>query len=145
GKKGLRATDFFTEEFECVRQGMADRIPERAQAESIQEHTHLMPHPNGAVLQVAVIKAEAGVDEDLLHAMPRGEFDLALEEIDHRPDGIGAEIEIADLADVVALNITKDDGGVVGGDQGEVFVEVSGAGQVQHVGAGLEPGATDSG
>ncbi len=36
-----------------------------------------MPHAHGAVLQVAVVKAQAGIEEDFLHAVALRDFNLA--------------------------------------------------------------------
>ena len=56
GKERFSAADFVAEKFEGVGQGMADWKTERPESERVQEDIHLMPHANGTVLQIAVVK-----------------------------------------------------------------------------------------
>ena len=104
-----------------------------------------MAHADGAVLEIAVIKAEAGIDEDFFDAVAGGSFDLAGEVVLHHGGGVRGEIEVADLANIFALHVTDDDGGIVGGHHAEEFVTAVGAGEVQDIGAGFKAGAGDGG
>ena len=96
---------------------MADGKTEIPQPERVQKNVHLVPHAHRAVLQVAVIKAEAGIKDDFLHAAALREFNLARKIIAHHRDRVGAQIEVADFTNVLARDITDDDGGIVRGDQ----------------------------
>src|SRR5687768_8618671 len=60
----LGAPDFLAEVLECMRQRVAYRKPERAQTKRAQKYVQLVLHAHGAVLQIAIIKTEARVDED---------------------------------------------------------------------------------
>ena len=81
GKKRFGAADFVAEKFKRVRQRVANRKTKRAQPKSIQENVHLMSHPHRAVLQVAVIKAEAGIEEDFFHAAFLSQLNLSPKKI----------------------------------------------------------------
>src|SRR5438105_4338496 len=87
-EKRLRAAHFFAKILESVRQGVAYGKAERAQAERVQEDRHLVTNSNGAVLQVAIIKAEARIENYFFDAMARGALDLAREIITHFLDRI---------------------------------------------------------
>src|SRR5436190_4118485 len=76
-KKGFRASHFFAEVFERVRQCMADRKTERPQPERIEKNLHLMAHALGAVLQVAIVKPQPRIEENSFHTIPVGQLDLA--------------------------------------------------------------------
>ena len=104
-----------------------------------------MAHAHGAVLQVAVVKAKAGIEKDFRHAVALGDFDLAREIVVHHRHRVGGEIELADFADVFSLNVTDDDGGIVRGDHAEQFVAAVVAGEVEDVRSGFEAGARDGG
>src|SRR5439155_1262698 len=82
-KERLSAAHLFTEVFEGVRQGMANGKAKTTEPERVQENRHLMAHPHGAVLQVAVIKAQPGIEQYLLHSCARGGVYLAREIIPH--------------------------------------------------------------
>ncbi len=96
-----------------------------------------MPHPHRAVLQIAVIKAEAGVEDDFPHAVTLRDFNLPAEVSAHHFNGIGAEIEIAHFADVFALHVTNDDRRVVRGHLAIQLVGGFRAGEIQNVRARL--------
>ena len=83
GEERLGTTDFVAEKFKGVGQGMADRKTQRAQPERIQKYVHLVPHPDGAVLQIAVVKAQAGIEQDFLHAVALRDFNLARKILAH--------------------------------------------------------------
>ena len=76
-KEGFGAADFFAEIFECVGKRVAHGVAERPQAERVQENCHLVSDPHDTVLEVAVVEAEAGVDEDFFYAGFFSERDLA--------------------------------------------------------------------
>src|SRR5208282_1712374 len=95
GKERLGAADFVAEKFKGVGQGVADWKTERPQPERVQENVHLVPHADGAVLQVAVVKAEAGVQDNSLHAAALRNFDLSRKILAHHFNRVGAQIEIA--------------------------------------------------
>ena len=61
----LGAADFLAEILEGMRQGMADRESQGPQAEGVQEDAHLVADADRAVLEVAVVEAQPGIDEDL--------------------------------------------------------------------------------
>ena len=102
--KFRQTVDLFAEKFKGVRQGMADRKSQRPQPERVQKNGHLMPHAHRAVLEVAVIKAEAGIENDFPHAVALRNFNLPRKITAHHFDRIGTKIEIADFADVLALS-----------------------------------------
>lgn len=141
----FRAADFVAEIFEGVRKGVAHRIAKRAEAEGVEESFHLVLDAHGAVLEVAVVKAQAGVDEDFFDAEVAGHFDLAFEVGTHGGNGIVAQFEVADFANVFSLHVTDDDGGIVFGDEGINFFDVGVAGEIEDSGAGFEAGARHSG
>jgi len=58
------------------------------------------------VLQVAVVEAEAGVDEDFSHRCA-GRFRLAGEVVAHHRRGVGGEVEIIDFANVSCLDVNR--------------------------------------
>src|SRR5208282_413542 len=145
GKERLGAADFVAEKFKGVGQGVADWKTERPQPERVQENVHLVPNADGAVLQVAVVKAEAGVQENFLHAVTLRDFDLSRKILAHHFNRVATEIEIADFADVFALHVTKDHRRTVVGDHSVKFVTAVGAGKIQNVCAGFEAGPRDGG
>src|SRR4051812_27868897 len=140
-EKGFGATDFFAKKFECVRQGMADWKAQCTQPKGVEKHGHLVAHTNRAVLQVAIIKAESGVEEDALDTIASRDLDLAGEIVPDLFDGVRAEIKIGNLAHVAALNVTNNDRGIVRCDQAIQFLRVRSAGEVQDVCAGFKAGA----
>src|SRR5690348_8306911 len=124
-------------------QGVTDGIAERAQAERVQEHRHLVADANGAVLKVPVIKAEARVDEDFLYAAFFGDSDLPAKIFFHQFGWIGGEIEVADFADVCTLDVTNNGSGVVGGDHPINFVRIARTGEVDNIRSQFKRGAGD--
>jgi hypothetical protein len=74
-----------------------------------------------------------------------GHVDLTLEKISHDRNGIVGEFEIADFANVFALDVADDDGGIVFGDEGIHFFGIRRAGEVEDRGAGFEAGFGDDG
>ena len=120
---------------------MADGKTQLAEAKGIEKDGHLMAHTNGAVLQVAIIKAETGIENDLLDTDAPCRIDLTSELVAHHGDWVGAEIKIADFTDVSALDIAKDDRGIVCSDEAEDFVFVVSSRQVKDACAGLEASA----
>ena len=75
--------------------------------------------------------------------MRAGDFDLAGEVILHQRHRVGAEIEIAYLPHIPALDVADDHGCIVGRDQAEEFLGPLGAGQIQDVRSGFQAGAGD--
>src|SRR5437899_2841415 len=94
-KEWLSAAHLLAEILKGVRQGMANGKAKTTEPERVQENRHLMAHPHAAVLQVAVIKAQPGIEQYLLHSCARGGVYLAREIIPHHRHRIGAKIEIA--------------------------------------------------
>ena len=90
-----------------MRQGVANRKAERAQPKCVQEYIHLVAHAHQAVLEVAIIKAQTGIDHNLFHADANGQFDLPGEIVTHLGDGLRAQIEIAHLANIRTLQIAN--------------------------------------
>ncbi|MDB6123872.1 MAG: hypothetical protein JWQ71_2865 [Pedosphaera sp.] len=89
GKEWFGAADFVAEIFEGVGQGVTGREAEFAEAEGVQKSGHLVTDADGAVLQVAIVKTEAGIDEDFFDAVADGDFNLAREIFFHHGGGIG--------------------------------------------------------
>ena len=139
------AAHFLAEILERVRQCVADGETQRSQAEAVQENVHLMAHPHGAVLQVAVVEAESGIYEDAFHAVALGDLDLAREEFMHHRNRICAQVEVADFADIFALHVTDDHGGIVGGHGAEQFIRAFRAGEVEDIRSGFKARAGDGG
>src|SRR5205807_2564909 len=79
----LGAAHLLAEILERMGQRVANREAQRAQPEGVQKNRHLMPNAHRAVLQVAIIKAQAWIEENLLHAVARGDFDLPSKIIAH--------------------------------------------------------------
>ena len=104
----------------------------------MEENAELVAHARLAVLQVAVVEAEAGIDPDARDAGARRGFDLPGEIIVEQVDGIAGEIEVGDLAHVGALDEAEDDAGVVVRDLVEDFRCVDGAGEIKNAGAGAQ-------
>ncbi len=145
GEESFGVADFVAKIFEGVRQRVADRVAEGAEAEGVEEGFDLVLDADGAVLEVAVVEAEAGIDEDFFDAEVAGHFDLAFEVGAHDRDGIVGEFEVANFADVLALDVADDDGGVVFGDEAIHFFHVGVAGEIENGGAGFEGGFGDGG
>lgn len=143
GKEGLRTAHLIAKVFEGVRQRVANGESEGTKAERIKKNGHLMADANGAVLKIAVVEAEAGIEEDLFHASAFGNFDLAGEVIAHHADGIDAEIEVSNFADVFALDVANDHRGVVGGGEAKEFIVMFSGSEVENFCAGFETGASD--
>src|SRR5688572_13412819 len=106
---------FLPENLERVRKRVTDRKPKSPQSKCIQEDVHLVSHAHAAVLQVPIIKAQAGIDQNFFHTRTRRSFNFTTEISPHQLDGIATKIKISDLADVAALHVTNDDAGVVFG------------------------------
>ena len=100
GEKRLGRAHLLLEALEGVRQRLADRPAQRAQPEAVQENLHLVPDARAAVLQVAVVKAEARIDPDARHARVRRRLDLPREKLVQRRDRVAPQVELADLAHV---------------------------------------------
>ncbi len=145
GEEWFGGADFLTKILEGVREGVANWEPEGAEAEGVQENSHLVPHANGAVLEIAVVEAEPRIEEDLFDAIARCCFNLAREIIMHHRDGVIAEVEVSDFADISALNVADDHGGVVSGGNAEEFMVIFGRGEVEDLRASFETGASDGG
>lgn len=141
GEEGFGATDFLAKELEGVGQGVADGKTKGAKAKGVEEDLHLMADAGGAVLEIAVVEAEAGVEEKFGGAASLGAFDKAGEMVAHGGNDIGAEGEVADGAGVFALDVAEDEGGVVRGDEMEKVVRGGVAGPIEDAGAGFEAGA----
>ncbi len=142
-KERFGAADFITEKFKRVRQRVTDRETQLAQTECIQENIHLVPHKHSAVLQIAVIKAKAGIDEDFLDAIALSTFNLPREKFSQHRNRVGAQIEISHLADVFPSNVANDDGCIMGGDHAKDFLGSRSAGEVQDICARFETRARD--
>jgi len=71
---------------------------ERAQGGKCSEKCSLMPNANRAVLQVAIIKTETGVEKDFFHAAALRDFNLPRKEFGQHRNRVVAQIEIADFA-----------------------------------------------
>lgn len=138
GEERFGGTHFVAEKFEGVRQCVADGESERAESKSVKKNGHLMADTNGAVLKVAVIETEAGIEEDFVDAGAGRDFDLAGEVIAHYGDGIGAEIEVTDLADVFSLDVTNDYSGIMGSGHAEEFISVFSGSEIKNLRTGFE-------
>src|SRR5437762_951422 len=110
GEERFGAAHFFPEILKGMRQSMANREPQYPQAEGIEENGDLVAHPQGAVLQVAVIEAQAGIKQDFFYAITSGHFDLAREIVAHPPDRIDAQFEVSHFPDIGSLHIANDYG-----------------------------------
>src|SRR5690349_22901914 len=99
-----------------MRQGVANGKSERTQPECVEEGAHLVADANGAVLQIAVIKAQPGIDQDSGHAIASGGLDFTGEVVLHQTNGIFPESEIADLTNVGTLDEAEDYGRVMRGN-----------------------------
>ncbi len=137
GEERLRAADFVLEVFEGVRQRVTDGPAQLAQAEGVEEGPHLMAHAGRAVLEVAVIEAQPRVEEDALHAEARRLVNLPREIVPHARHHVVLEGEIPDGADVLALDVTEDHGGVPLGDEAEKVARPRRARQVENARAGV--------
>src|SRR5262249_6082913 len=102
-----------------------------------------MPHTHGAVLQIAVIKSKAGVENDFFDAIAMGDFNLPREIFAHHLNGIDAEIEVANFADVFALHIAYDDRGIMRCDHPEQLIAAIYAREVQNVCPSVKASAGD--
>src|SRR5436309_5854990 len=109
---------------------MANRETEFAQAKGVEEHLHLMPHPHAAVLQIAVIKAKSRIDEYLLHSRFSREFHLSGKVVIHQQNWIFSEAEIADIPDILSLDVADDDSSIVGRDQVINLIQRDAAGEI---------------
>src|ERR1019366_1144228 len=118
----LGAADFLAEKFKRVRQRVADGKTQLAQPERVHKNLQLMPHAHDAVLQVAVVKAKAGVYEDFFHAAALRHFNLARKKIPQGRNRVGGQIKVADRTDVFTGDVADDDGGIVRGDHFENFL-----------------------
>lgn len=103
-----------------------------------------MADANGAVLQVAVVEAEAGIEEDFFDAGARGDIDLAGEIIVHHADRVGAKVEVSDFANVSALDVAKDYCAFVCSGNVEEFLVVLSGCEIQNSGAGIKTRPGDS-
>src|SRR5205823_3565531 len=90
------------------------------------------------VLEVPVIKTQSRIEQNALNAVPGSDFNLTGKVIAHERDRIGAEIEVSDLADIPALDITDDHRRVMRRHEAKQFVAPLRAGKVQEVGPGFE-------
>src|SRR5438067_29527 len=106
GKKWLGTTHLLAKILKSVRQGMANGKAKRTEPERIQENVHLMTHAHGAVLQVAIIKAQPGIEEYLLYSCARRTLNFPRKIFLHHCHSIAAEIEITHLTDIFALHVT---------------------------------------
>ena len=145
GKERLGAPDFLAEKFKGVRQRVADGKAEFTQPERVQKDVHLMPDAHRAVLQIAVIETQAGIEDDFFHAVALRDINLPRRNNRASSDRIGAQVKVAHLADVPAPHETNDDGGIVRGDHTEHFGRRRAAGEIQNVCAGFETGPRDGG
>ncbi|SVA63074.1 uncharacterized protein METZ01_LOCUS115928, partial [marine metagenome] len=100
-----------------MRQGVADRPAQFAQAKGVQEGFHLVANPHRTVLQVPVVKTQPGINKALGQAATPGRFDLARKVVGHARDRIVVERDIADFADVVAGDIANNHCRIVLGGQ----------------------------
>ena len=110
GKEWLSATHFVAKIFERMRQGVANGKTQGSQPKGVQKNGHLVTHADRAILQVSIIKAQPGIDEDSLNATAGGDFDLSGKLILHQPNRIPAEVELANFSHVPALHVTNYDG-----------------------------------
>src|SRR5688572_4297165 len=127
-----------------MRQGVADGVAESAEARGVQEHVHLVAHADGTVVQIAVVKAEARIDEQLLQVGFFGALYFEDEIFVHEVYRVGIEVEIAGFADVAALNVADNDGGIEVAREPVKLGGVFGAGEINNAGAGLEAAARDA-
>src|SRR3989442_1484658 len=123
-EKRFGAAYLLAEIFKGMRQSVTNWKPERPQTERVKENTHLMSHPQGAVLEVAIVEAQTGIKEDSFDPVPTGDFDLARKIIVHPSDRIGAQFKVGYFADIRSVHVADDDRGVVGGNEPEKFLGV---------------------
>src|SRR4051812_45558261 len=97
-----------------------------------------MPHTDGAVLQVAIVKSKAGIDHDLLDAAFRSEFGLSAEIVNHQFHRVAPKIELRDLAHVWPLDVADNDRGAMRGDHPVDFFGAARSSEIDDPGAGFE-------
>jgi hypothetical protein len=78
GEERLCGADLVFEKFERVGESMAGGPTEGAESEGVEKSLHLVTDAGGAVLQVFVVEAHAGIDPDAADSGGRGEINLAL-------------------------------------------------------------------
>src|SRR5436190_8535044 len=103
-----------------------------------------MANANSTVLEIAVVEAETGIEEDFFDTNANSDFDLAGKVIAHLADWVGFEIKVTNFADVFSLDVAKDYSRIVGGGQAEEFVVIFGGSEIKNLCAGFEAGASDS-
>lgn len=145
GKKGFGGADFVAEEFKGVGQGMADRPAEGAESETLQEGLRLMPDAVAAVLKIAVIKSETGIDPESGDAGCTGAVNFPLKIVAEGRGVVGGMHKIAHLANVGTLHVAKNDARPVVGDHAVKLLRGAGAGEVENRGPGLQTGAGGGG
>ena len=145
GEKRFGTAHLVAEILKGMRQRVADWKSQRPQPECVQENVHLMPHAHHAVLQIAVIKAEAGIEDDFFHTVALRDFNLPPKIAAHHFNRVGAEIEIADFTDVFALHVTKNHRRVMRRDHAEQLIAAVRAREIQNVRARFETGARNGG
>src|SRR4051812_5536036 len=97
-----------------------------------------MPHADGAVLQVAIVKSEARIDQNLLDSAFGSELGLPPEIVVHQLHWIGSKIELRDLAHIWPLDVADDDGGAMRGDHPVDFFGAARSGEIDDSGAGFQ-------
>ena len=145
GEKRLGTTHLVAEILKGMRQRVADWKSQRPQPERVQENRHLVLYAHRAVLQIAVIKAEAGIENDFFHVVALCDFNLPGKIFTHHLNRVGAEIEIVHFADVFALHVTKNHRRVVIRNHAEQLIAAVRACEVQNVRARLKARARDGG
>ena len=122
GEHRLGLTELVLEQVERVRERVADREPERAQPEGLQEHPGLVCAAHPRVDEVAVVEAEARVDDDPLDPAVARTRDALLEVRDEPRQRIGLALDVGDVADVAAGDAAQHEGRPVLRDEGEHVV-----------------------
>jgi hypothetical protein len=142
-EKRFGRADFITKILKGMWECMADREPQCAKPERVEERPHLMLNAEGTVLKIAIIETQTGIDEDAVESAVQGQIDLTGEILVHAQDGIATEIKRVHLADVVPFDITHDDGGSVIGREAVHCFCAGGPGKVEDVGTRGKAGARD--
>ena len=145
GEEGLGGADLVAEEFKGVGQGLADGPAEGAEAEGMEEGFGLVADAIGAVLEVAVVEAETGIDPKGGDAGGGGAVDLPLKVFPQGGGVVGGADEVADCTDIGPLHVAKNDSSPVGCNHVIDLIGRTRAGEVDDGGAGFQTGAGGGG
>lgn len=143
GKKGFGGANFVLKKLESVGKGVADGPAESTQAERVEKSFGLIANAGGAVLEVAVIKAEAGIDPDGVNAGLKGAIDLAAKIIEESGGVVRGVKKVTDGADILSLDVTENDARTMLSDAAIDIIGRARARQVENGGAGFEATARD--